>query len=224
MAQAERYNVIAAFTNDVRANGAVRRLTKAGVDAKVHILHPGRDSGADARAALRAEMQDEVSEGFGGPGIGFITPKQAKGAFLGTFAGIAAGAALGAAVGLLWIAVSHSAVPNVTRMVLAIIVFAIGGAAAGFVAGGALKPRIDADRVDPESQLDEEHLTAERGTVVALHVGDQRSVDRACRILSEAGAQRVDAVNADGRPLPPQSEHPRPADPNGRWWWRNAKG
>jgi hypothetical protein len=169
-------------------------------------------------------MQDEVSEGFAGPGVGFVTPQQAKGAFIGTFAGIAAGAALGAAVGLLWVALTHSAVPSVTRVVLAIIIFAIGGAAAGFVAGGALKPRLNAERVDPGAQLDEKHLTVERGTVVALHLGDQRTFNRACRILTEAGAERVDAVNEDGRPLPPQAEHPRPADPPGRWWRPGAKG
>ncbi len=219
MAQAERYNVIAAFPNDARADGAVRKLTSAGVqEAEVHVLHPGRDTGSDARAALRSEMQDEVVEGFAGPGVSFATPAQAKGAFIGTFAGIAAGAILGAIVGLVWVALSHSAVPDVTRVAIAIIVFAIGGAAAGFVAGGAMKPRIDAERSDPRSQLDEKHLVSERGTVVALHLHDLGTLDRAYQILSDAGAERIDAVNADGTPLPPQAEHPRPADPPERWW------
>jgi hypothetical protein len=104
------------------------------------------------------------------------------------------------------------------RVALAVIVFAIGGAAAGFVAGGALKPRVDAERIDPGSQLDEKHLAVERGTVVALHLRDRNTLDRAYRILADAGAERIDAVNADGTPLPPQAEHPRPADPPGRWW------
>lgn len=231
MAKPERYNVIAAFPDDSHADGAVRMLTDAGVrQAQVHVLHPGRDGSGrdrarDARAAMRGEMQDEVAEGFAGPGIGFATPDQAKGAFIGTGAGIVAGAAIGAAVGLIWIAIAHSAVPSTTRMVIAVVVFAIGGSVAGFIAGGALKPRIEAERVDPAAQLDEKRLAAERGTVVALHLADPRVVDRARRILQEAGAERIDAVNADGTPLPPQSEHPRPADPPGRWWWPGrAKG
>jgi len=219
MARAERYNVIAAFPDDTHADGAVRQLTRAGVrEAEVHVLHPGRDGGFDARAALRGEMQDEVVQGFAGPAVGFVTPAQAEGAFIGTFAGIAGGAVLGAIVGLLWIALSHSAVPDATRLVIAIIAFAIGGAAAGFVAGGALKPRVEAEHVDPASQLDEKHLTAERGTVVALHLHDRGTLDRAYDILNASGAERIDAVNADGTPLPPQAEHPRPADPPDRWW------
>jgi len=70
-------------------------------------------------------------------------PAQAKGAFLGSFAGIAGGAVLGVIVGFLWIALSHSTVPNATRLILAIVAFAIGGAVAGFVAGGALNPRVE---------------------------------------------------------------------------------
>jgi hypothetical protein len=219
MARAEQYNLIAAFEDDAHADHAVRDLTRAGVrGADVHILHPGRDSGPDARAALRSEMQDEVDESFAGPGVSFATKSQAKGAFVGTFAGIAAGAILGAAVGLLWVAFTHSAVGDVTRVAIAIIVFAIGGAAAGFIAGGAVKPRIEADRHDPMAQLGEQHFASERGTVVALHLRDRGTVDRAYRILTEAGAERVDAVNANGTPLPPQAEHPRPADPPERWW------
>jgi hypothetical protein len=35
------------------------------------------------------------------------------------------------------------------------------------------------------------------------------------------GAEYVHCVDAAGTPLPPQAEHPRPADPPG-WWWRRA--
>lgn len=70
-----------------------------------------------------------------------MAPDQAKGAFIGAFAGIAAGAALGASVGMLWVAFTHSVATDATRMVIAIVIFGIGGSAAGFIAGGALKPR-----------------------------------------------------------------------------------
>jgi hypothetical protein len=219
MAGAERYNVVAAFEDDAHADHAVRDLSRAGVRGRdIHVSHPRRESGFDARAALRSEMQDEVDQSFAGPGVSFATSSQAKGALVGTLAGIAAGAILGAAAGLSWVALTHSAVGDATRVTIAVIVFAFGGAAAGFIAGGAVKPRVDARRDDPTAQLGERHFSAERGTVVALHLRDRSALDRACRILSEAGAERIDAVNADGTPLPPQAEHPRPADPPGRWW------
>jgi hypothetical protein len=41
------------------------------------------------------------------------------------------------------------------------------------------------------------------------------------RVTSSLGAERVHLVDTHGIPLPPQAQHPWPADPEG-WWWRNA--
>jgi hypothetical protein len=46
---------------------------------------------------------------------------------------------------------------------------------------------------------------------------NEQEAEVAHEVLEGAGAARVDDVDRDGEPLPPQSEHPRPADPPDYW-------
>lgn len=217
MALPAKYNVVAAFPDERRAEGAVRNLTSVGVNpSNVRLLHPGDGEHPDQVAEMKAEMQEEVAEGFTTP-LAFVTPQQAKGAASGAMIGLIIGAALGALVGLAWAFGADAPLTTLGRFAIAIIPFAIGGSVAGAVAGGALKPRVTAQHM-PHHEFDDAALAGERDTVVAVHVADRRQVEQACRILQDSGAERVDAVNAEGQPLPPQSEHPRPADPPDRWW------
>jgi len=212
------FNVVAAFDDTRKAQRAVQKLEQSGVEKNnVYVLRPGMDRRADRVAELRAEMQEEVSEGVAGPAIGFMTPAQAKGASLGTMAGTLAGAVIGAVIGVVWAALVQSDISPVARFLFAFVPFALAGAVVGVIAGGAFKPRAEAAR--HPKQMDDATLAAERDTIVAVHVNDPDTAERAQHVLEELGAERVDAVNADGTPLPPQAEHPRPADPPGRWWW-----
>jgi hypothetical protein len=69
--------------------------------------------------------------------------------------------------------------------------------------------------------MDDERTVAERDVLVAVHVDEQGLAERAADGLRRLGAETVHLVDAAGTPLPPQSEHPRPADPEG-WWWKRA--
>lgn len=218
-----KYNVVAAFPDRRLAQDAVRNLASAGVDqSNVRLLRPEDGEDPDQVSELKAEMQDEVTEGFTTP-LAFVTPEQAKGAITGAIIGALAGALIGALVALAWALGGDGTVSVFWRMMIGIIPFTVGGSVAGAVAGGALRPRKTARQM-PHHHFDDPSLAAERDTVVAVHVGDRRQVEQACRILENSGAERVDAVNADGSPLPPQSEHPRPADPPDRWWKPGQSG
>jgi len=212
------FNVVAAFDDTRKAKRAVQRLEQSGVEkSNVHVLRPGVDHDVDRMSELRAEMQDEVTEGVGGPGVGFMTPAQASGALRGLFIGTLVGGVLGLVVGVLWALFGAGSLGTTGRALVAFIPFAVAGAIAGAIAGGAFRPRAVAS-VHP-IHMDDAAMAGERDTIVAVHVNDPAAAERAQHVLEELGAERVDAVNADGTPLPPQSEHPRPADPPGRWWW-----
>lgn len=218
------FNVLASFEDEAQAERAVRRLEESGLRKdNVYVLHPGLNHNADRMSEMRAEMRDEVTEGFGGPALGFMTPDQAKGAAGGTIVGTIVGGLIGVAIGVAWAFLGHTTIGPVARFLFAFIPFAVAGAIVGAIAGGAFKPRAEAER--HSIHFDDPALAAERDTIVAVHVNDVHAAERAQHVLEELGAERVDAVNADGTPLPPQSEHPRPADPPGRWWWPGgAKG
>jgi hypothetical protein len=217
MAMPARYNVIGAFHDGERAQRAMERLEQRGVDrSNVHLLRPGQHDDGDRISELRAEMQDQVLHS-----VGPVTGEQARGAVGGALAGLVLGGIVGALGGLVWgYAIQGSLAPAV-RVLIGAVAFAIAGSIAGAVVGGGLSP---ARTRDEELQQEDEQLAATRDTLIAVHVADPQIATTAARVLEDSGAERVDAVNADGTPLPPQAEHPRPADPPGRWWRRGARG
>ena len=76
---ATRFNVVAAFPDKKKAERAVQRLEQTGVlKSNVHVLRPGLNHDPDRVAELRAEMQDEVAEGFGGSRIPRLAPLYVK--------------------------------------------------------------------------------------------------------------------------------------------------
>jgi hypothetical protein len=125
--------------------------------------------------------------------------------------------ALGLVAGLAWAYVFASGVTDLEGIVLAACVFGLAGATIGLVAGGGGfggEQGREPDRGDrPEM--------AERDVLVTVQLGDPAAAERAAGLLRGLGAERVHFVDVDGIPLPPQAQHPRPADPDG-WWWRNA--
>jgi len=210
------YDIVAAFTDADRAEAARIDLERRGLPKRhLHLVRPTSPDPVRV-SEMEAEMQDEVSEGFAGPGVGFMTPSQAKGAAFGTTAGMIAGLVIGAAVGAVWAFAMTSAVPPAGRLVIAAVAFALGGAIAGAVTGGSLKPRAVAAR-RPGRMMDERRLAGETDTLLEVHVDDDREAAIAQEVLEHSGAERVDSIDDLGAPLPPQSEHPRPADPPGYW-------
>ena len=75
-----------------------------------------------------------------------------------------------------------------------------------------------------EHDRGDEPLPAERDLLVAVHVDDRILVDRAAAVLRGLGAEEVHLVASGGVPLPPQAQHPRPADPEGFWWTHASHG
>jgi hypothetical protein len=219
MAQSN-FDIIAAFPDPGRAERAARDLERRGLPKRhLRLVRPTQSDPARV-AEMRSEMQDEVTEGVAGPGVGFLTADQAQGATGGAVAGTTVGLILGLLVGAFWAFALDSVISELGRIAISTVCFAIGGMIAGFVAGGALKPRLEGSR-HPGRMLDERRLAGERGALLEVHVSSEDEAALVEQVLEDALAERVDAVDREGTPLPPQSEHPRPADPPG---WSSGNG
>jgi hypothetical protein len=162
-------------------------------------------------AELRAEMQEEARESVAGPGVVF-TPAQKRGAERGTLAGAVIGVLIGLGIGAGWAFFVDSNLTEFARIAIATVAFGAGGATIGFVAGGAVEPRIEA----------EGRFSSADQTLVTVHVDDEGEGAQVIDLFERLGASRVDTVAPDGSPLPPQAQDPRPADPPG--WWSNGDG
>jgi hypothetical protein len=207
------YNVIAAFppTPDWIV-AAVDGLKRGGVPESAITVHrPGDAPTGDAVAELEAEMQDELNAGWG-PASG----AQGRGAVTGALILGLAGVAVGLVAGGVWAYASGSGL-RLAPIVIAAGVIGLAGATVGLVAGGG---RLDRPRGE-ELDTGAEPQVAERDVLVAVHVHDPVLATRAAGVLREVGAERVHLVDGRGVPLPPQADHPRPADPDG-WWWAAA--
>jgi hypothetical protein len=214
------FNVVAAFDREANARQALDFLVGTGIPrSAMRLRRPREGSDGDEIAEQRAEMQDELVESW--PALGLLTSAQAKGAFAGTAIFALGGVILGTLGGLVWAFGFQSALSPLARIVLVAFLTGVAGATVGFVAGGGLEPRREA-AADPTRMMDDQRTAAERDVLLAVHVEEQVLADRAADGLRRLGAERVDLVDAAGTPLPPQAEHPRPADPDEDWWWRHA--
>jgi hypothetical protein len=181
---AREHNVEAVFDTEEGARAAADALRRE---------FPGevtRDATIDRRAALRAEMRDEVEAAVVGPGnIGPFTKGMTRGIALWVPVATVIGAAIGVGLAMLpW----ASGLSTVARVVAGLAIGAVAGATAGFVIGGGFRPR----REEEGAELD-----AERGWVVGLHTDDLRIAERAERRLRDAGAERVDRADSRGYPV-----------------------
>jgi hypothetical protein len=210
----DRFNVIAAFADEQDGLAALDTLACSGVPRAAMTVHRPDDGWAWQEVAeLEAEMQDEVGESWG-----VLSGAQAKGAFAAALTLGVAGIALGLVAGLVWAYVFNSDFSRPGRVILAAGVMGLAGATIGIVAGGArLRQQQDgeADGGCPRQ------MAAERDLLLTVASEDPATAERAARLLRWLGAERVHFFDVGGVPLPPQAQHPRPADPEG-WWWRNA--
>ena len=220
---ANHYDIVAAFHDPGSAERVAKDLERRGVSRRhLHLVRPQEDADPARVAEMRGEMQEEVDHTVAGPGV-VLTSDQAKGATGGVLAGTIAGLVLGLAVGALWAYGMESAISEAGRMMIAAVCFAIGGMTVGFVAGGSLKPRMEGKH-HPGRMLDERRLAGERDTLLEVHVSNEDEAHMVEEVLEDAGAERVDAIGREGTPLPPQNEHPRPADPPGYWRGDGKRG
>jgi hypothetical protein len=212
------YNVVAGFRNRRQAELAARRLTSAGLpQASVEVGTRADAGGPVETAELRAEMQDELDHSWTA-----ATGRQTQGAAVGTIAFALSGVFVGLVVGLvanLGLGLDMSVAGT---MLIGAIVGLFGGAVVGFVAGGGVAPRV---ATGDAAAFDDPRPAAERDVLLAVHVPEAETAERAARILrDDLHADRVDLVDADGTPLPPQHGHPRPADPEDYWWREAGEG
>jgi hypothetical protein len=211
------FNVVAGFKTRQQAETAARRLMSAGVPASsVEVGDRPDMRGVVETVELRAEMQDELGRNWA-PATG----RQTRGAMLGTATFALAGLIVGLVAGLvanLGLGLDMSLAGTMTIGALAGLV---GGATVGFVAGGGVAPRMDGGS---QAAFDDPVPAAERDVLLAVHVRQPEAAEHAARLLADLHADRVDMVDADGTPLPPQHDHPRPADPEGYWWKQAGTG
>ncbi|MGH2746309.1 MAG: hypothetical protein ACRDKB_00070 [Actinomycetota bacterium] len=113
-----------------------------------------------------------------------------KGAVLWTVVGTLLGALVGLGIGL---ALSGGAAVAITT-----VVFAIGGATAGFVGGGLVGPRY----------VEQAHEAAqENRTDIAVHSEDQSEVERAQAVFRHHDADRIERFDPEGNPVPELHDH-----------------
>jgi hypothetical protein len=179
-----QHNVEATFSSEREAAAAADMLRRE-FDGRVT-----RDSALDERAALRAEMRDEVEATVVGPGnVGPFTKGMTRGIALWVPVGAVAGAVLGVALALLpW----ASGMSTVWRIVAGLVIGGLAGATAGFVIGGGFRPRKEGEGAE---------LASEAGPIVGFHTDDLATAERAERRLAEVGAERVDRADEAGYPV-----------------------
>ena len=209
------FNVVAGFRTRQQAESAARQLTSVGLPEGSVEVAAGPDAGGPLETAeLRAEMQDELNRSWGGP-----TGRQTAGAALGTVAFALAGLLVGLVIGLVANVGLGLDMSVAGTMLIGAVVGFIGGGTIGLVAGGGMSPRVATGR----ESFDDPTPAAERDVLLAVHATEAETAERAARMLREdLHAERVDLVDADGTPLPPQHDHPRPADPGAEYWWKQA--
>lgn len=187
-AQFREEQIVAAFENDASARRAAEAVERAGVDASR--IRVGAEQ--DERAALQAEMKEEMELSMMGPGnFGPFTKEMQKGMGAGMAIAVPVGVIIGVVVAALPI---WGTAPSVDIWMRVLIGAAVGGAAGatiGFVLGGGWKPAFS----------DEGEPVVDRGLTVAVSTADPAEAERAASTLREHGAARVDRVSSDGQPI-----------------------
>jgi hypothetical protein len=210
------FNVIAAFPPEHDSTVAVDVLAADGVARSAITVHRPTDGPSGEEVAeLEAEMQDELMGSWGA-----LSGRQARAAFAAAATLGAAGLVIGVVAGLGWAYLLTSGLSRLGRVIIAGSVAGLAGATIGLVDGGSGLTR----RRGREAAPDDGSVPAERDVLVVVHVTDSAVAERAAARLQQLGAEKVHLVDAHGIPLPPQAQHPRPADPEGWWWTRAGDG
>ena len=179
--------LIAVYRDRETADAAVHELSaEQGIPATS--MRTGDE--ADMQASIRAEMDAEVAEGWGSPGMGaFVTAEMMRGALL--FIVILGGVGLFVGLGLGYLLYGSGEVW--TRLGVGALVGALFGATVGGLLGGGLAMK------SPE-----EKLAAERGVAVALDPASPAAEE----VLAKYEPIRIDKFEDGMRVSTPVTEGP----------------
>jgi hypothetical protein len=182
----EATRIVAVFRDTEAAERAARVAEEAGVD-RADITVGAAD---DEVASLRGEMREEINLSVTAPGnVGPFTKEMTK-----TMAwGVPVFTVIGALVLLPFGFIPFGDLSLPTRLVIAAVCGAFGGATYGFVAAGGVAHG-DEERPGGTS------LAAERGVVVGVRAPDPALLDEVGRRLAGADPIRVDLVSDAGAP------------------------
>lgn len=173
-------STVGIFKSRADAERAVERLRSMGLsDERLSLLTPG-DSMEKADAVATSETEQ--------PGMG-----KAIGGVVGAALGAAGGMHLGAALASLLV---PGVGPVFATGAIAAALFGAGGAAAGAAVGDNLEENMDDGLPRDELYLYEDALRRGRSVVIAL-AEDDAAQERAQSIMSEAGAESLDAARED---------------------------
>ena len=164
-----QYELVAVFRSQGEADEAARRLHSIGVDdAAISVGDP-----RDEITSLKAEMRDELTEGWILPQAGLaLTKEGAKGLSIVTVYAAIIGAVVAAPFAFIDFGLTFAG-----RLVLLVLVGLAFGAAVGLVIGPALA-----------SKRPEEPMAAQRGVVVHVH----RDSERIRSVLTDLRPVRLD--------------------------------
>ena len=180
MAHLTDHNVVGTFPDLDRARDVIKELNDAGIDAD-DISMLGRqveEVSSDPDTRLR-DLDSTADVG--------------RKAAIGGVTGSAVGAGAAGAVALL--------MPGVGPVIAGGIWAALaGGATAGGVVGGMVGA-IEATELGPEWETSYGEPLRAGKVLVAVHARDDEQARRAAGILEKEGADRVDHLNQQGRPL-----------------------
>jgi hypothetical protein len=165
--------LIGVYHDTGHAESAARALhDEVGLPDDALVLGDARD----AEREVAAEMEAEVAEGWGSPGLGaFLTAEQMRGAFLFAITFGAIGAVLLAPIGVLLFTDSWS---TVTRLLLGALVGALFGSTVGALLGGGFA-----------MQSTDQPLAAEAGVTLRVEAADD---ERCAEIMSHYEPIRID--------------------------------
>jgi hypothetical protein len=166
-----QYELVAVFRSQGEADEAARRLHSIGVDDAAITVGDQRDE----ITSLKAEMREELTEGWILPQAGMALTKQgAKGLGIVTISAAVIGAVVAAPFAFIDFGLSFGG-----RLVLLVLIGLAFGAAVGLVIGPALA-----------SKRPDEPMAAQRGVVVRVH----RDSEQIRSVLTDLQPVRVDEI------------------------------
>jgi len=179
MARLSEHNVVGTFPDLDKAREVMKELNDAGIDAD-DISMLGKQA-EEVTSDPDTRLRDMESTGDLGQHAA---------------AGAGAGALIGGVAGALaWV------LPGVGPVLGAGIWAASGGGAiAGTVVGGMVGA-IESTELGPEWEVTYGHPLRQGRVLVAVHARDDAEADRAVKVLQEEGADRVDHLDEQGKPL-----------------------
>ena len=179
------YNVVAAFGSLDQARQALLDLERSGIEAaNISVLGKG------------AENAEDISAHHTGAADTGIMGDTMKGAAIGGATGIAAGGIAGFLAGAL-----AFAIPGVGPAIgTGIWLSTVGGAVLGGGLGGywGILSNLPAN---PDADFTYEEAFQSGKVLVAVHSEDPAELEKARGVLKQAGPLRMDAHDAEGRPL-----------------------